>query len=128
MKLLSLLFTAVAVVFFAVYAAAPTLAGRTADAPVTDVAGLQKALGSVQPGGTIQLAAGTFPQFTLQSHQYSAPVKIVGTGSTTVLNGINIFSSSNLAFENVRFAPSGHIATVNVDTSSHVSFSHVIFD
>src|SRR5438105_15806780 len=98
MKLLSLLFTAVAVVFFAVYAAAPTLAGRTADAPVTDVAGLQKALGSVQPGGTIQLAAGTFPQFTLQSHQYSAPGKIVGPGPTNVPKRINILRPSTPPF------------------------------
>jgi hypothetical protein len=128
MRLVALLFTAVVVGLSAAYAAGPTFAGRTDDAPVTDVAGLQKALGSVQPGGTIHLAAGTFPKFTIQGHRYSAPVKIVGAGPTTVLNGMFVLGSANLAFENIRFAPGGATTTVSVDNSSSVSFSHVIFD
>jgi hypothetical protein len=103
------------------------MAARSAG-PVTNVAGLQSALNSVQPGGTIHLAAGTFPQFTLTGHRYSAPVTIVGAGRSTVMNGIMIFNSANLAFQGVRFAPAGRSATVNVDTSSGVSFSHVTFD
>jgi hypothetical protein len=101
---------------------------RADDAPVTDLGGLQKALSSVQPGGTIHLAAVTFPQFTLQGRRYAQPVTIAGTGPTTVMNGINIFGSANIVFENLRLAPAGRIATVNVDTSSGVSFSHVVFD
>src|SRR6267143_1379792 len=104
MRLVSLLFTAVVVGLSAAIAAGPTLAGRSDDAPVTDVAGLQKALSSVQPGGTIHLAAVTFPKFTLTGHRYSAPVTIVGAGDSTVLSGVLILNTSNLAFASLRVA------------------------
>ena len=87
---------------------------------MTDVAGLQKALKSAQPGATIHLAAGTYGQFTLQGHRYSAPVTIVGAGTATVMNGINIFAIENLAFQSVRFAPAGKIATVATSTPRRV--------
>jgi hypothetical protein len=132
MRVFVLLCCAAAVVGLSfAYGAASTPTKRVASvdtAPVTDLAGLRKALDSVAPGGTIHLGAATFGQFTLQGHRYAQPVTIVGVGPTTVMNGINIFGSSNVVFENLRFAPAGRIATVNVDTSSDVRFSHVVFD
>jgi hypothetical protein len=130
-KVLVLCCAAAAVALSLSHAASPSSAKRAGsadDTPVSDIGGLRKALDSVQPGGTIHLGAATFPQFTLQSHRYSAPVTIVGAGPSTVMNGINIFASANIAFENLRVAPAGRIATVNVDNSSNVSFSHVVFD
>ena len=46
----------------------------------------------------------------------------------TLTEAAAIFASANIVFENVRIAPAGRIATVNVDTSANVSFSHVVFD
>lgn len=108
-------------------AAAPRTTQSAARAIVVqDAAGFQKAVSSLPAGGTIQLAAGSYPLLSV-GRKFSQPVTITGAGASTVVAGMTLWGAQNVVVSNLTIAPTSAPVSISVDHASKITIDHVRF-
>jgi hypothetical protein len=98
-------------------------------APAHDTNAFERALDSVDSGGTVRLDAGYYETLSVEERMFSAPVRIVGSPGTTV-GQISVEGSRNIRFEGFAIEPRKpqEEAVVSVEDSRNVSFADLRFD